>query len=268
MFKRITQGCVLSPILFTLYTNDCSINSSNNVNLIKFADDSTIQGLISNDDESFYKKEVNSFVSWCTEHFLLLNIKKTKELVIDFRRKKEDIKPLEIEGEKEDIVNSYKYLGITINDKLDWSDHVDITNKKLHQRLYFLRKLRKFNIDNQLLSLFYKSVIESIFSFCVICWGGNTLCKDISKINRVISKSDKICGNKFNSFGVCLNNLCIKKIKLIIQDSTHPLNNTVTISERSGRPISCKCNRERYKNSFIPSAIRLLHSIKYKAEIM
>ena len=40
------QGCVLSPVLFTIYTNECQINLGN-VKLIKFADDSCIQGLIS-----------------------------------------------------------------------------------------------------------------------------------------------------------------------------------------------------------------------------
>ena len=39
------QGCVISPILFTIYTNDCSMNSDF-VKLLKFADDSTIQGLL------------------------------------------------------------------------------------------------------------------------------------------------------------------------------------------------------------------------------
>ena len=44
------QGCVISPVLFTIYTNDCAINNDH-VRLIKFADDSTIQGLITNTEE-------------------------------------------------------------------------------------------------------------------------------------------------------------------------------------------------------------------------
>ncbi len=52
------QGCVLSPLLFTLLTHDCT--PSNNSNLfIKFADDTTVVGLISNRDESNYRSKVS-----------------------------------------------------------------------------------------------------------------------------------------------------------------------------------------------------------------
>ena len=59
------QGCVLSPILFTIYTNDCTSKDKDNVSLLKFADDSTIQGFIVDDDESIYKKTIDYFVQWC-----------------------------------------------------------------------------------------------------------------------------------------------------------------------------------------------------------
>ena len=49
------QGCVLSPVLFTIYTNECQINEPN-IKLIKFADDSYLEGLINNaNDEIEYK---------------------------------------------------------------------------------------------------------------------------------------------------------------------------------------------------------------------
>ena len=47
------QGCVLSPLLFTLFTNDCR-SSKESVIVVKFSDDTTVSGLISNNDESLY----------------------------------------------------------------------------------------------------------------------------------------------------------------------------------------------------------------------
>ncbi|KAI4882997.1 hypothetical protein NFI96_015793 [Prochilodus magdalenae] len=50
------QGCVLSPLLYSLYTHDCTARHSSNV-IIKFADDTTIVGLISNNNEEAYREE-------------------------------------------------------------------------------------------------------------------------------------------------------------------------------------------------------------------
>ncbi|KAM3857480.1 low affinity immunoglobulin gamma Fc region receptor III-A-like [Diretmus argenteus] len=54
----VPQGCVLSPLLFALFTHDCVATRSSNV-MFKFADD-TILGLISNDDGTVYREEVTS----------------------------------------------------------------------------------------------------------------------------------------------------------------------------------------------------------------
>ncbi len=79
-----------SPLLYTLYTHDCTPTHSSNTT-IKFADDTTVVGLISGGDESSYRDEVEQLLVWCVENNLALNITKTKELIIDCRRKKTDI---------------------------------------------------------------------------------------------------------------------------------------------------------------------------------
>ena len=53
----LPQGCVLSPLLYSLFTDDCSpVHASNTIG--KFADDTTVVGLISKNDESPYREEV------------------------------------------------------------------------------------------------------------------------------------------------------------------------------------------------------------------
>ncbi len=55
--------------------------------VVKFADDTTIIGQITNNDETSYRGEINNLAEWCTENNLLLNVSKTKELINDFRKK-------------------------------------------------------------------------------------------------------------------------------------------------------------------------------------
>ena len=80
----VPQGCVLAPLLFSLYTNDC--RSRNYCSkLFKYADDTAIVSLCVNNDV-MYRREVNSFSTWCKDNFLELNVKKTKEMIIDFSK--------------------------------------------------------------------------------------------------------------------------------------------------------------------------------------
>ncbi len=66
------QGCVLSPLLFSLYTNDCTLKDPS-VKLLKFAGDTTVIGLIKDDDESAYRQEVEQLAVWCSLNNLELN---------------------------------------------------------------------------------------------------------------------------------------------------------------------------------------------------
>ncbi len=72
------QGCVLSPLLYSLYTHDCTATHSSNV-IVKFADDTTVIGLITDNDETAYREEVSTLTKWCQENHLSLNIDKTKD---------------------------------------------------------------------------------------------------------------------------------------------------------------------------------------------
>ncbi len=89
------QGCVLSPLLFSLYTNDCT-SKDPSVKLLKFADDTTLIGIIKDSDESAYRQEVKELAVWCSLNNLELNTLKTVEMIVDFRRNPPALPPLTI----------------------------------------------------------------------------------------------------------------------------------------------------------------------------
>ena len=117
------QGCVLSPLLYSLYTYDCvSTHTTNHV--VKFADDTAVVGLISGGDEFAYREEVATLEKWCAENNLSLNVSKTKEIVVDYRRKiEEELQPVTINGSVVERVDTFKYLGVTIEKDLTWDCH-------------------------------------------------------------------------------------------------------------------------------------------------
>ncbi|KAL0167421.1 hypothetical protein M9458_035643, partial [Cirrhinus mrigala] len=91
------QGCqgALSPLLFSLYTNECTAKDQF-VKLLKFADDTTTIGLIHSGNKSAYRQEVKDLAVWCSHNNLELNMLQTVEMIVDFRRNPPAISPLSI----------------------------------------------------------------------------------------------------------------------------------------------------------------------------
>ena len=256
------QGCVLSPLLFILYTNDCRSIRPNRY-FIKFSDDTALLSLLSN-DEIGHGPVLNYFVAWCDRSYLCLNATKTKDMCIDFRKHPPSQSDTVIHDNKVEVVDEYKYLdkylGTTIDNKLKWDRYCSVTYKKCQQRLYCLRKLRSFNIDNTILSMFYKSCIQSVLTFSFICWFGNVSQKDKNKLQRVVNISSKITGLKQTCVTALYEKQILRKANKIINDSTHILYNDYVLlpSSRRFRTIISKTNRKR--DSFMPISVRLLNS--------
>ena len=104
-----------------------------------------------------YQQQLAMFVNHCDANFLELNVPKTKEMIIDFKISCSSPSSIILKGSKVDRVSSYKYLGIMIDDKLAWHDHIDYLIRRLNVRMYCFRKLNCFHVAKRILALFYKS---------------------------------------------------------------------------------------------------------------
>ena len=108
---------------------------------------------------------LDGFIDGCDDSYLDLNVDKTKEMIVVFRRQGHAHVTIQIHNEPVEIVNSYKYLGTILEDTLKWDLNTEAITKKGHQRLHLLRKLRSFNVDPAILKLLYNSFIESVLTF-------------------------------------------------------------------------------------------------------
>ncbi len=123
------QGCVLSPLCFSLYTNDCTFKDPS-VKLLKFADDTTLIGLIQNGDESAFRQEVEELAVWCSLNNLELNTLKTVEMIMDFRRNPPALPLLTIMNSIVTAVESFRFVATSISQDMKWDTQIDSIVKK------------------------------------------------------------------------------------------------------------------------------------------
>ena len=97
-------------------------------------------------------------MSCCEDSNITLNTDKTKEMIVDMRKKRRPHQPL-IQQLEVERVSSFKYLGVHISDDLTWSFNNTQLVKRVQQRLYFLKRLRKFDMSPEILSNFYSCIV-------------------------------------------------------------------------------------------------------------
>ena len=120
------------------YTADCR-STDESCPLVKFANDTELVGKIRNDEDAIYHKQTENFVNWCDKNYLYLNVSKTKEICIDFRKNQRCPKPVYIKGEAVERVDTCKYLGVFFDSKLNWKENM---LKKVNSKMYCMRNLR------------------------------------------------------------------------------------------------------------------------------
>ncbi|KAK7884454.1 hypothetical protein WMY93_027577 [Mugilogobius chulae] len=225
----------------------------------KFSDDSAIIGLITDDDDAEYRG-LTHFVDWCQQNHLLLNAGKTKEMVVDFRRRHSIAPPpVNIQGRDIERVDSYKYLGVHLNNKLDWTHNTDALYRKGQSRLYLLRRLRSFGVRGPLLRTFYDSVVASAILYGVVCWSSSITERERKKLDKVIKKSSSVLGCPLDSVREVGDRRVLARFTSMLDHESHPLQDALSALESSfsDRLIHPRCVKERFRRSFLPAAVRL-----------
>ena len=184
---------------------------------------------------------------WCKVIFLDFNVKKTKEMIIDFCDKKPILKPIKINNTVVDIVKSYKYLGSIIDDKLNGNENTEKVYKIANQHMYFVRKLKKCYIDKSIMSMFYKSVVESVLNFRLLNLYGGSSSAARGKVKSIATSARRL-GCTAPSLEERYHDLMEKKCKHIQSDPSHPLSSHFEELPSESSLRTTYCRTERFSN--------------------
>jgi len=150
-----------------------------------------------------------------------------------------------------EVVSEYKYLGVHLDSKLDWSVIAASIYRKTQSRLYFLRRLRSFNICSTMMWMFYESVVTSSIFCAVVCWGSNMKVADSNTLDKLIRRAGSILGEELDPLLVVAERRMLSKLLSILDNPSHPLH-CVLAAQRS--TFSQRLRQSR--RSFLPVAIQ------------
>ncbi len=139
----VPQGSWFGSQLYVIMLNDLHSKGL----LHKYMDDSTITEEDIDPADSIMQDDVNDIVKWSHDKNTRINGKKTKEMIISFKKKPPYFPPLKVRGVTIERVVSSKFVGIYVSSDLKWGPHFSYLYLKTNKKLYFLTRLKRAGVE-------------------------------------------------------------------------------------------------------------------------
>jgi len=190
----VPQGSVLGPLLFILYSNDLP-GSIQCTTCILFADDTTIYVSGRNITELYklVNQDITSLVEWFTVNKVSLNKCKTHHVLFSKTKNvKSDTHVLKLDNTIINRVKCVKFLGLLIDENLNWHERIDSCRSQISGGLYALKKIKHIlsthNIRTQYCSLIYPYLTYS--TLAIVCL------QSFNVLTEIINFTEKFITNK------------------------------------------------------------------------
>jgi hypothetical protein len=174
----VPQGSILGPLLFIIYMNDIAQLSSM-FTMVMYADDTSLQSTLNNFNSNItadinikINSELNKISEWLKANKLSLNVSKSKYMVFHQKNKKFRDPQIAIDNIDIEKVDTFNFLGLTIDKHLNWKAHSDKIYSKISRAIGILNRLKYF-LPLHVKQTMYNSLILSHINYCILAWGGN-----------------------------------------------------------------------------------------------
>ena len=174
------QGSFLGPLIFIVLIDDlaapCLIH--------KFVDDTTLSEVLNKNQNSLMPDYFQEILDWSSSNLMNINFNKTKEMILG-SLKNDPPAALEASSNIIERVHTYKLLGVTLNDKLKWDNHVHSICSKASSRLYFLKLLKRSRVSIADLQYFYISIVRPVLEYACQVWHSSLTKEQSTSIEKI-----------------------------------------------------------------------------------
>jgi hypothetical protein len=260
------QGTIVGPILWLIYVNDLQ---AENFQVIKYADDTTFYTYVNtNTIADSITPAITDTQTWANTNSMTLNMDKTVILNVSLTNRHQHDERITIDDDLSlTPAKATKFLGVMVDSRLTFDDHVQYVISKCNSRLYLMRQLKSAGMNRDGLKMYYCTNIRSIITYASEAWYPILSSQNKTRLERIQKTAMKIISPD-SSYDQCLTTLNLSSIESfifdlgyshfikILHDPDHPLFSRLTFNtnRRSARQNSVFrlpiCRTAKRANSF------------------
>ena len=205
----IPQGSILGPLLFIVYVNDFPRLAKQLASPVMYADDTSL--LVAAKDlgelEGKVKATLKHITDWFSINGLTLNMEKTNFIKFSANHSKNQGQQNVFINNSIEEVNNTTFLGLELDNNINWKNHVGKILPKLSRACYVIRTMYPIS-SLKTLRMIYFAYFHSILEYGIIFWGNSTESKKIFLVQKRIirimtgSKTRASCKSLYQSLGI------------------------------------------------------------------
>ena len=168
----VPQGSILGPLLFLLYANDMANEVSDKTAVAMYADDTKVmRNIVSVNDSIELQRDLDNMGVWSRKWRMKFNVAKCKLLMVTRKDRPIDINYTMNEQVLEKVY-SFNDLGIVIDSKLNWQEHVRNKVGKANGTMGLVKRTLGFKAPMRAKKLLYESLVKSSLCYGSVIWNG------------------------------------------------------------------------------------------------